>query len=81
MMDIEKNQFSTKSLPLVAYLFAVSVSFHGIERIGGIVYFHFSDCDAQIQEYYADGLVVAAHYWSGLQRAKDLIFDQKRTRY
>ncbi len=80
-MDIDRNDFfSTKSLPLVAYLFAQSVPFHGIERIGGIVYFHFSGCKAQVQAYYADGQVVAVHFWSGLQRAKDLIFDQKRIR-
>ena len=76
-MDIEKNHFSTKSLPLVAYLFAVSVSFHGIERKGGTVYFHFSDCERQIQAFYTDGLVVAAHFWAGIQRAKDLIYSQK----
>lgn len=78
-MDVPA-QFSTRSLPLAAFLFAREASFVKIDRRGNIVYFIFANCDDLVQDFYSGGKVAASSYWSALQTAKDLIFAQNRIR-
>jgi len=76
-MDIE-NHFSTRSLPLIAFLFAREASFVRIDRKENIAYFIFTGCNEIVKEYFSGGQVVASSYWSALQTAKDLIYGGKQ---
>lgn len=79
MMDMPL-EYSTRSLPLIAFLLAKEASFITTNRRGHIVYFVFANCDNLVQDYFSGATVVASSYWSALQQAKDLIFEQNRNR-
>ena len=82
MMKIDiSNLYTTRSLPVVAFLFAREASFIRIDRRGNIVYFVFENCEALVHTYFSGGSVVATSYWAAIQRAKDLIYEDNHTRY
>ena len=80
MMEIE-NQYATRSLPVVAFLFAREASFIRIDRRGNIVYFIFEKCDDIVTDYFSGGTVIASSFWAAIQQAKDLIYSGDQQLY